>query len=96
MIIDALRGTDTIVFIHESLDKVLEKTQLYVQLANKFISKNKRFQYIKHFDKLSDGSYCLIFKVLPKNHESVKEYNRLLESAKKEIWVTQLNKMIIG
>jgi hypothetical protein len=47
-------------------------------------------------EKLPDGKWCLVFKVLPSNHESIKEYNRIVEKSKKELWVNSLNEQIIG
>jgi hypothetical protein len=37
-----------------------------------------------------------VFKVLPSNHESIKEYNRIVEESKKELWIKQLNNEVTG
>jgi ABC-type sulfate transport system permease subunit len=96
MIIDPKCGSNTMVFVHKDFDVVIQKLGVYTELAKKFIKRNKRYQYIKHVEKLPDDKWVLVFKVLPSNHESIKEYNRIVESSKKELWINYLNAFIIG
>ena len=96
MLSDPICGGNTIVFVHKEFDVVIQKMNVYTELAKKFIKKHKRYQYVKHVEKLPDGKWCLVFKVLPSNHESIKEYNRSVEKSKKELWVNSLNEQIIG
>ena len=96
MLPDPICGTNTMVFVHKEFDVVIQKMNTYTELAKKFIKKHKRYQYIKHVEKLPDGKWCLVFKVLPSNHESIKEYNRIVEESKKELWVKQLNNEVTG
>ena len=96
MIIDPKCGSNTVVFVHKDVDAVIEKLGVYTELAKKFIKRNKRYQYIKHVEKLPDGKWVLVFKVLPSNHESIKEYNRIVEGSKRELWINYLNHFIIG
>jgi len=96
MLSDPICGGNTIVFTHKDFEAVIQKLNTYIELAKKFIKKHKRYQYVKHAEKLPDGKWCLVFKVLPSNHESIKEYNRIVEKSKKELWVNSLNEQIIG
>lgn len=96
MTLDPLCGTNTMIYVHENFDNVIDKLNVYIGLAKKFISKNKRFQYMKYVEKLPDDNWCLIFKILPSNHESVKEYNRMVEESKHIDWINYLNEFIEG
>ena len=96
MLIDTIHGGNTMVFVHKDFEIVIQKMNMYIDLAKKFIKKHKRYQYIKHVEKLPDNKWCLVFKVLPSNHESVKEYNRIVDQSKRELWVNNLNKTIKG
>jgi hypothetical protein len=96
MFSDPICVGNTIVFTHKDFEAVIQKLNTYIELAKKFIKKHKRYQYVKHVEKLPDGKWCLVFKVLPSNHESIKEYNRIVEKSKKELWVNSLNEQIIG
>ena len=84
------------VFVHKDFEVVIQKMNTYVELAKKFIKKHKRYQYVKHIEKLPDDKWCLVFKLLPSNHESVKEYNRIVEKGKKDLWLNNLNETIQG
>jgi hypothetical protein len=96
MLSDAIYGRTTMVFVHKDFEVVIEKMGVYVGLAKKFIKKFKRYQYIKHIEKLPDGKWCLVFKLLPSNHEAIKEYNTIVEKSKKELWVNSLNEITEG
>lgn len=96
MILNPVKGINTIVFIHKEFDQVIYKLGVYTELAKKFIHKHKRYQYMKCVEKLPNDSWCLIFKILPSNHESIKEYNRMIENSKREAWVNYLNQEITG
>jgi hypothetical protein len=84
------------VFVHKDFEVVIQKMNTYVELAKKFIKKHKRYQYVKHIEKLPDDKWCLVFKLLPSSHESVKEYNRIVEKGKKDLWLNNLNETIQG
>jgi hypothetical protein len=96
MIINPKCGSNTMVFIHKDFDVVIQKLGVYTELAKKFIKRNKRYQYIKHVEKLPDEKWVLVFKVLPSNHESIKEYNRIVETSKRELWINYLNNFVAG
>ena len=96
MLSDAIYGGNTMVFVHKDFEVVIQKMNTYVDLAKKFIKKHKRYQYVKHIEKLPDDKWCLVFKLLPSSHESVKEYNRIVEKGKKDLWLNNLNEAIEG
>jgi hypothetical protein len=96
MISKPVSGVSTMVFIHKEFDEVIQKLGIYTELAKKFINKHKRYQYMKHVEKLPNDQWCLIFKILPANHESVKEYNRMINQCKKDAWINYLNSQITG
>ena len=96
MLTDVICGGNTMVFIHKDFEVVIQKMNTYVELAKKFIKKHKRYQYVKHIEKLPDDKWCLVFKLLPSSHESVKEYNRIVEKGKKDLWLNNLNEIIEG
>lgn len=96
MLTDVICGGNTMVFIHKDFEVVIQKMNVYENLAKKFIKKHKRYQYIKHVEKLPDNKWCLVFKVLPSNHEAIKEYNRVVNQSKKELWIKNLNEIVRG
>lgn len=87
---------NTFIFIDKDFTKVIEKLNIYTELARKFVNKHKKYQYMKHIERLPNTNWCLVFKVLPSNHESIKEYNRMIVESKKLAWVDYLNDEIIG
>jgi predicted patatin/cPLA2 family phospholipase len=96
MLADYISAGNTMVFVHKEFDVVIQKLGVYTELARKFIKKHKRYQYIKHIEKLPDDKWCVIFKILPSNHESIKEYNKIVEQSKKELWVNYINNVVRG
>jgi hypothetical protein len=84
------------IFVHQDLCTVVNKLEVYIELSKKFIARHKGYQYVKHLAKLPDGKWCLIFKVLPSNHEAVRDYNNTKESSKKEMWLMYINNITEG
>ena len=96
MLSESVCSGTTMVFIHKDFDVVIQKMNVYVELAKKFIKKHKRYQYLKHIERLPDDKWCVIFEVLPANHEAIKEYNKIIEKSKKELWVNYINEYVEG
>jgi hypothetical protein len=96
MTTDDISKGSTIVYIDKSFENVIEKMNIYIGLAKKFINKHKRYQYIKYVEQVPGGDWCLVFKILPSNHEAVKEYNNIKNNTKKEMWVKYISNYIKG
>lgn len=72
-------------FIHQDFSKVIEHRDMCKLNAEALIKHNKNLMFIDTIEKINNY-YVLIFKIVPKNRYTVKEYNRMKEIVNEYFW----------
>jgi hypothetical protein len=81
------------IYVAASEGEVIEKLNMYQNMAKKFISKNRKYQPLWKVYCLEDNSYCLIFKLVVKGHNTVKEQKKFYEEDN-DYWNTYINSYV--
>lgn len=82
------------IYIAFSEGDVIEKLNVYQKMARKFINKNNKYQPIWKIYTISDNTYCLIFKLINKNHRTVQEQKQFFQESESMYWNLQINSYV--
>jgi hypothetical protein len=82
------------IYIASSEGDVIEKLNVYQKMARKFINKNNKYQPIWKIYTLPDNNYCLIFKLINKNHKTVQEQKQFFEESESMYWNMHVNSYV--
>lgn len=82
------------IYIASSEGDVIEKLNVYQRMAKKFIAKNAKYQPVWKIYPLEDNSYCLVFKLINKNHRTVEEQRRFYTESQEIYWNQHINTLV--
>ena len=81
------------IFIDSSLDKVVEHRNMCINNARMLMKHNKKVMFIDSIEKIHTY-YVLIFKIVPRNRYTVKEYERLRSLVDEHYWTNYIDETI--
>lgn len=81
-------------YIGFSEGEVIEKLNVYQAMARKFIAKNRKYQPIWKIYCLEDNRFCLVFTLINKGHNAIKEQEAFYQESAQLYWNTYINSYV--
>lgn len=81
------------IFVGRTEEEVVIKLNEYLRMASKFTARNKKYQPLWKIYCI-DGEFSLVFKLVPKDHNAIKEREAFLKESYTKYWNDEINSLV--